>query len=162
VLYQFEIGIARTHATPDVFPGKMHGHARSPEEMQELGARAAASAGPGKVIALVGGLGAGKTHWTKGFVAGIGSSAEVTSPTFGLVHEYPDGRLPVFHFDFYRLDSAEDLLALGWDEYTGENGVIVAEWGDKFPEILPQETTWLRFSLEPDGSRRIADGRPVN
>ncbi len=129
--------------------------------MEALGAQAAALASPGRVIALVGGLGAGKTHWTKGFVAGLGSTAEVTSPTFGLVHEYADGNFAVYHFDFYRLAAAEELLALGWDEYTEENGVIIAEWGDKFPEILPAETIWLRFHIEEDGSRTVSDGRPV-
>jgi tRNA threonylcarbamoyladenosine biosynthesis protein TsaE len=75
----------------------MQGRAETPDAMQQLGRTAAAEAGPGTVIALVGGLGAGKTHWTKGFVAGLGSAAEVTSPTFGLVHEYPGGKMPVFH-----------------------------------------------------------------
>ncbi|MEX1115033.1 MAG: tRNA (adenosine(37)-N6)-threonylcarbamoyltransferase complex ATPase subunit type 1 TsaE [Akkermansiaceae bacterium] len=133
----------------------MMGYARSPEEMEALGREAAAKVASGAVIALVGGLGAGKTHWCKGFVAGIGSAAEVTSPTFGLVHEYPGGRLQVFHFDFYRLDSPEELLALGWDEYLDANGVILAEWGDKFSELLPPETVWIQFTIGPDGSRTL-------
>ena len=123
--------------------------------MENLGRAAAGAAVAGGVIALVGGLGAGKTHWTKGFVAQIGSLAEVTSPTFGLVHEYPGGRLPVFHFDFYRLGSAAELLAIGWDEYLDQAGVVIAEWGDKFPELLPPGTTWLHFTIEPDGSRSV-------
>lgn len=129
----------------------------SPEAMEALGRLAAENARPGDVIALVGGLGAGKTHWTKGFAAGLGSGAEVTSPTFGLVHEYADGRLPVFHFDFYRLESARELLALGWDEYLEQDGVIIAEWADKFPELLPEGTRWLAFRVEPDGSRTVAE-----
>jgi tRNA threonylcarbamoyladenosine biosynthesis protein TsaE len=133
----------------------MQGHAESPEAMKLLGRAAAAEARAGAVIALVGGLGAGKTHWTKGFVAGLGSTASVTSPTFGLVHEYSDGRLPVFHFDFYRLESAAELLALGWDEYLDQDGVVIAEWGDKFPELLPADTRWLEFSVEKDGSRCV-------
>jgi tRNA threonylcarbamoyladenosine biosynthesis protein TsaE len=134
------------------------GHAESPEAMENLGRLAAGLAGPGSVIALVGGLGAGKTHWTKGFVAGTGSTAEVTSPTFGLVHEYPGGRLPVFHLDFYRLDSAEELIALGWDELLEQDGAIIAEWGDKFPEVMPPETIWLHFTVEPDSSRTVRLG----
>ncbi len=126
--------------------------------MENLGRAAAGMVGAGSVIALVGGLGAGKTHWTKGFVAGIGSMAEVTSPTFGLVHEYPGGRLPVFHLDFYRLDSAEELIALGWDELLEQDGAIIAEWGDKFPEVMPPETIWLHFTVEPDGSRTVRRG----
>jgi tRNA threonylcarbamoyladenosine biosynthesis protein TsaE len=133
----------------------MEGHATSPEAMIALGREAAALATHGTVIALVGGLGAGKTHWSKGFVGAIGSMAEVTSPTFGLIHEYPGGRLPVFHLDFYRLDSADDLIALGWDELLDQNAVILAEWGDKFPELFPPGTTWLQFTVEEDGSRTL-------
>ena len=136
----------------------MQGHAESPEAMENLGHEASAMVKPGSVIALVGGLGAGKTHWTKGFAAGLGSTADVTSPTFGLVHEYSGGRLPVFHFDFYRLASAAELIALGWDEYLDQSGVIIAEWGDKFPELLPSNTIWLHFTTEPDGSRTIRQG----
>jgi tRNA threonylcarbamoyladenosine biosynthesis protein TsaE len=133
----------------------MHGHAATPEAMESLGRAAAALAKPGTHIALVGDLGAGKTHWTKGFVAGIGSSATVTSPTFGLVHEYHGGRLPVFHFDFYRLKSAEELIALGWDDYLDQDGIVIAEWAGKFPELLPSNTHWLHFTLEEDGSRSV-------
>lgn len=127
--------------------------------MQQLGRTAAAEASPGTVIALVGGLGAGKTHWTKGFVAGLGSAAEVTSPTFGLVHEYPGGEIQVFHLDFYRLETPEELVALGWDEYLDAGGVVIAEWGDKFPELMPAGTRWLRFDIETDGSRIVSDSR---
>lgn len=139
--------------------GRMENRAESPEAMEALGHAAAASAGPGSVIALTGGLGAGKTHWTKGFVAGIGSLDDVTSPTFGLLHEYSGGRLPVFHLDFYRLESAAELVAMGWDELVEEGGVIIAEWADKFPELLPANTRWLCFTIEPDGTRilRSAD-----
>ncbi len=133
----------------------MQCRAETPEAMEALGRAAAENARPGDVIALVGGLGAGKTHWTKGFVAGLGSGAEVTSPTFGLVHEYPGGRQPVFHFDFYRLESTAELPALGWDEYLEEDGVVVAEWADKFAELLPEETVWLEFTVEPDGFRTV-------
>lgn len=134
----------------------MQGRANTPEAMEEMGRAAAAGACPGLVIALIGGLGAGKTHWAKGFVAGLGSAADVTSPTFGLVHEYPGGRVPVFHFDFYRLESADELISLGWDEYLEAGGVIIAEWGDKFPELLPPESTHLNFSIEADGSRILS------
>jgi len=134
----------------------MRGHAGSPEEMEDLGREMAKAARTNTVIALVGGLGAGKTHWTKGFVAEAGSSADVTSPTFGLVHEYSGGRFPVIHLDFYRLGTAAELLALGWDELLDQDAVIIAEWADKFPELLPPETIWLRFDIEPDGSRTVA------
>ncbi len=129
--------------------------ADSPDAMQALGARAAAEARAGDVIALVGGLGAGKTHWTKGFVAGLGSQAEVTSPTFGLVHEYPGGRLPVFHLDFYRLENESELLAIGWDELLDQDAVIIAEWADRFPAMLPAGSQRLDFHIGPDGTRTL-------
>ncbi len=135
----------------------MQGHADTPEAMQQLGRLAAAELRPGMVIALVGGLGAGKTHWTKGLVAGLGSESEVTSPTFGLVHEYSGGRMTVFHFDFYRLEAPEELVALGWDEYLDAGCVVIAEWGDKFPELLPADTRWLVFSIGEDGSRSVRE-----
>jgi tRNA threonylcarbamoyladenosine biosynthesis protein TsaE len=137
----------------------MQGRAASVEEMERLGNTAAEQLRPGSVVALVGGLGAGKTHWTKGLVAGLGSTAEVTSPTFGLVHEYHGGRLPVIHMDFHRLDSPDELIALGWDEYLESGAVVVAEWADKFPALLPGDATWLRFQIEPCGSRNIQLGR---
>lgn len=130
--------------------------AETPEAMKQLGARFAADSPSGTVFALVGGLGTGKTHWTKGFVAELGSPAEVTSPTFGLVHEYPGGRLPVFHLDFYRLDSPEELLAIGWDEILDADGIVIAEWADKFPELLPDGTVWLEFSIQDDGARLVS------
>jgi len=134
----------------------MQGRAQSAAAMTDLGRAAAAMARSGSVIALVGGLGAGKTHWTKGLVAAIGCPLEVTSPTFSLVHEYHGGRLPVFHFDFYRLASAAEVLALGWDEYLDADGLVVVEWADKFPELLPQDAIWLRFTVEPDAARSVA------
>lgn len=133
----------------------MRDRADSPEEMEALGRKMAEATRKGIVFALVGGLGAGKTHWTKGFVAGLGSSAVVTSPTFGLMHEYSGGRLPVSHLDFYRLESEEELLGLGWDECLEAGGVIIAEWADKFPDLMPEETVWLRFQVEPDESRTV-------
>ena len=102
--------------------------------MTNLGRDAAADARTGSVIALVGGLGAGKTHWTKGMVAALGCPLDVTSPTFSLVHEYRGGRLDVFHFDFYRLESAAEVLALGWDEYLDTAGISVVECAVKFLE----------------------------
>ena len=129
----------------------------SPEAMMALGAAAAAVARAGEVIALVGGLGAGKTHWTKGFVAGLGSHLDVTSPTFGLIHEYPDGRLPVFHLDFYRLEDADELVALGWDELLEQDAVVIAEWADRFPQVFPPGTRWLRFEIDADGTRRVLE-----
>ncbi|MGD7652910.1 MAG: tRNA (adenosine(37)-N6)-threonylcarbamoyltransferase complex ATPase subunit type 1 TsaE [Verrucomicrobiales bacterium] len=135
----------------------MTGIARTAEEMEALGRAVGEEAAAGTVVALVGGLGAGKTHWVKGFAAGAGSKAVVTSPTFGLMHEYMDGRLPIFHLDFYRMESAEEVLALGWDEVLEEGGVVIAEWADKFAELLPPEARWLEFRIHPDGSRSLCE-----
>jgi tRNA threonylcarbamoyladenosine biosynthesis protein TsaE len=93
----------------------------------------------------------------KGFVAEMGCTAEVTSPTFGLVHEYRGGRLPVSHFDFYRLGSAGELIALGWDEYLEGGGVVVAEWADKFLSLMPPETQWYYFTIDADDVRIVSD-----
>ena len=137
--------------------GAMQERVTTPEAMQELGRVSAQHVRAGSVVALCGGLGVGKTHWTKGLVAGLGSVAEVTSPTFGLVHEYLGGTWPVLHLDFYRLETPQDLIALGWDEYLEGDGVVVAEWGDKFPELFPPDTTWLMFSIGADGSRTVQE-----
>lgn len=139
---------------------QLNGRASTPDEMQALGRRAAELVADGAVIGLIGGLGAGKTHWTKGLVAGLGSAADVTSPTFGLVHEYQGGRLPVHHLDFYRIGHADELIALGWDEILESDGVTVAEWADKFPEIMPPVTKWLVFSIETDGTRQVIERCP--
>lgn len=133
------------------------GHATTPDAMQALGARAAASAPQGAVFALIGGLGAGKTQWTKGFVAALGYTTTVTSPTFSLVHEYRTDSHSVKHLDFYRLDQPVELIAIGWDEILDSGDTIIAEWADKFPTLMPTNTRWLRFSVEPDGTRRVTE-----
>lgn len=133
----------------------------SHEAMMALGAEFASNARSGDVFALVGNLGAGKTHWTKGFVASIDPAAAVTSPTFSIVNEYRGGKHTVFHFDFHRLKSAEELIALGWDEYLDEGGIMICEWADLFPEIMPKGTCWLEITHQPDGSRVLSQiGKP--
>ncbi len=121
------------------------------------GAELASTLKSGDVVALCGTLGAGKTHATKGIVAGLGSSAEVTSPTFTLVHEYLDGRLPVFHFDFYRADSETDVLSVGWDEFFDEEGVVIVEWADRFPQLLPSSSRWFWFEVLSKDERSVEE-----
>lgn len=129
----------------------------SADDTREWGLVLAGTLKAGDVIALCGQLGAGKTQATKGIVAGLGSHAEVTSPTFTLVHEYTDGRLPVFHFDFYRMEKPGEVLTLGWDEILDEPGVVIVEWADLFPELLPAGARWFHFTLRPDGAREVIE-----
>lgn len=124
----------------------------SPQAMVELGRKFASELADGHVIALRGDLGAGKTHFTKGLAEGLDCRGEVTSPTFTLAHEYTGGRLPLYHFDFYRMESENEVLRIGWDEYLDSEGVVVVEWPDKFPVLMPDNTIWL--SLEIDGNKR--------
>lgn len=128
---------------------------RSPEQTFELGRDYAAQLRAGDVLALDGDLGAGKTQFIKGVAAGLGHDGAVTSPTFTLVHEYTGGRLPLFHFDFYRLESGDEALRIGLDDYLGANGVLAIEWAGKFPEVLPAATRWLRFRAGDGDERTI-------
>jgi tRNA threonylcarbamoyladenosine biosynthesis protein TsaE len=114
----------------------------------------------GDVFALSGDLGAGKTQFVKGFVAGLESKADVTSPTFVLVHEYGDGRLPVYHFDFYRVENRDALLRLGFDDYVFGDGVSLIEWADRFSDLIPSHAKWLSFELRDEDTRVINEGAP--
>ena len=127
----------------------------SPAETFELGRLAARELRGGEVFALVGELGSGKTHFVKGLAVGLGYRDEVTSPTFTLVHEHLGGRLPLFHFDFYRLASAEETLRVGFDDYLDGNGVLAIEWADKFPGLLPTATRWVQFRIVTGDTREI-------
>ena len=128
------------------------------DDAQAWGMQLAPTLVAGDVIALCGNLGAGKTQITRGIVAGMKSVADVTSPTFTLVHEYLDGRLPVFHFDFYRMESAAEVIGIGWDEFLTEPGVIIVEWADMFPDLMPPNTRWFHIEALPDGSRHVTEG----
>ena len=129
----------------------------SPAETFELGRAHAASLQPGDVLALCGDLGAGKTQFVKGLASGLGASGDVTSPTFTLIHEYRGGRLPLFHADLYRLESAEEVMGIGLDEYFAGRGVTVVEWADKFPELMPPRTQWRRLRIGEGDLREILD-----
>jgi tRNA threonylcarbamoyladenosine biosynthesis protein TsaE len=132
----------------------------TPNEAHAWGMQLSLTLAAGDVIALCGNLGAGKTQITRGIVEGMGSEAEVTSPTFTLVHEYLDGRLPVFHFDFYRMESAAEVIGIGWDEFLSEPGVIIVEWANMFPDLLPPGTRWFHVEAQPDGWRQVEE-RPT-
>jgi len=131
----------------------------SEEETRALGRNLAEGIAVDATLSLEGPLGAGKTCFVKGLAEGLGiDPAGVSSPTFTLVHEYPGGRLPLVHFDFYRLDSEGELAGLGYEEYFLSPCVRAIEWGDKFPGALPAEAWRVSFSIEP-GCRRIGGTR---
>jgi tRNA threonylcarbamoyladenosine biosynthesis protein TsaE len=133
---------------------------RSAEETIAAGRKYGCDARKGDVFALTGDLGAGKTQFVKGFVAGMESKAEVTSPTFVLVHEYSGGRLPVYHFDFYRLENRDAVLRLGFDDYVFSEGVSLIEWADRYPDLMPKEAKWLSFEIDGENSRVITESNP--
>jgi len=127
----------------------------SPQETFELGRQCAAPLRRGAVLALEGDLGAGKTQFTKGLAEGLGVEADVTSPTFTLIHEYPGGRLPLFHIDLYRLEDEDEVLGIGLDEYLDGDGVTVIEWADKFATLMPKGVRWVRFKVLEGDTREI-------
>ncbi len=108
----------------------------SEAETEALGEKLAQTLAPGTVIAFTGDLGAGKTAFTRGLARGLGIAERVTSPTFTIVNEYQGGRMPLFHFDMYRLGSAEELFDIGWEDYLRRGGVCAVEWSEKVSEAL--------------------------
>ena len=128
----------------------------SPEETEALGEMLAGRLEPGTVIAFTGDLGAGKTAFVRGLARGLGITERVTSPTFTLVNEYEGGRLPLFHFDMYRLGSADELFDIGWEDYLARGGVCAVEWSENVSDAL--EEGCLRVDIrrgERDDQRRI-------
>ena len=99
---------------------------------------------PGAVVALDGELGTGKTAFTRGLAIGLGIEHNVSSPTFTIVNEYP-GKIPLFHFDMYRLASENELFDIGWDDYLDRGGVCAVEWGEKVPGAFPPKTIFIRL-----------------
>ena len=108
----------------------------SPEETEKVGEALGRALRAGTVIAYEGDLGAGKTAFTRGLARGLGATEQVTSPTYTIVNEYLSGRMPLFHFDMYRLASAEDLWDIGWEDYLDRRGVCAVEWSENVREAL--------------------------
>ena len=108
----------------------------SPEQTEAVGRRLAAHLRPGDVIAYYGDLGAGKTAFTRGLAAGLGVTGQGTSPTYTIVNEYLSGRMPLFHFDMYRLGSADELFDIGWEDYLARGGICAVEWSENVEEAL--------------------------
>ena len=128
----------------------------SEEETEALGARLAAELTPGTVVAFTGDLGAGKTAFTRGLARGLGVTDRVTSPTFTIVNEYEGGRLPLFHFDMYRLASSEELFDIGWEDYLQRGGVCAVEWSENVSDALEEDALSVEISRgEQDGQRVI-------
>ena len=113
----------------------------SPEETEAVGAALAEKLPAGTVIAYRGDLGAGKTAFTRGLARGLGIGDPVTSPTYTIVNEYLSGRMPLFHFDMYRLHSADDLFDIGWDDYLERGGVCAVEWSENVEDALENPIT---------------------
>jgi len=128
----------------------------SPEETRGHAATFAAQAGIGTIICLHGDLGAGKTEWVKGLLSGLGSDAAVTSPTFSLVHEYREGRLPVFHWDLYRLKPTSDWTQIDLPDQLPGAGVTVIEWPRQYPGKWPKETWNITFKILSERDREIS------
>ena len=131
----------------------------SPSETEALGESLAGQLEPGTVIAFTGDLGAGKTAFVRGLARGLGVQERVTSPTFTIVNEYEGGRLPLFHFDMYRLGSADELFDIGWEDYLARGGVCAVEWSENVSDALDNDC--LRVDIrrgENDGQRIITIG----
>ena len=132
---------------------------KSPEQTELLGKKLAELLRPGDVIAYYGDLGAGKTAFTRGLAAGLGIREAVTSPTYTIENEYLSGRMPLFHFDMYRLSSSEELFDIGWEDYLARGGVCAVEWSENVADALtdaisitiekdPAQLDWRKITIE--------------
>lgn len=134
--------------------GRMTIISNSEKETVESGRTLAGKLNRGTCVALTGDLGAGKTAFVRGLAEGLGLKNRVTSPTFTIVNEYL-GDIPLFHFDLYRLNSADELFEIGWDDYLERGGIIAAEWSENGTGFFPAETVRVHIEKKDDGSRRI-------
>ena len=126
----------------------------SPEQTEQVGAALGKVLTAGTVLAYEGDLGAGKTAFTRGLARGLGATDMVTSPTYTIVNEYLSGRLPLFHFDMYRLASADDLWDIGWDDYLDRGGVCAVEWSENVKEAM-DDAICVRIEKMGEEIRRI-------
>ncbi len=139
----------------------MEFYTNSPQETETLAARLGARLAPGTVIAYRGPLGAGKTAFTRGLARGLGVREPVTSPTYTIVNEYLTGRLPLFHFDMYRLGSAEELFDIGWEDYLDRGGVCAVEWSENVAEALEGAIAVTIEITGPETRRITVEGGPA-
>lgn len=124
---------------------------QSPEETFEIGRKYGENAAPGDVFCLDGDLGVGKTVFTKGFAAGVGVKDVVSSPTFTILQSYEDGRIPLYHFDVYRIEDPSEMDEIGFDEFIYGGGVSLIEWAQLISDILPEHYTQVK--IEKDAAR---------
>ena len=128
---------------------------KNEEETARFGRKLAESLRPGTVIALTGDLGAGKTTLTKAIAAGLGITSTVTSPTFTIVKEYYGGRLPLYHFDVYRIGDEDEMFELGYEEYFYGEGVSIVEWADIIEDLIPEDAIRISIEYGRDEGERI-------
>ena len=126
----------------------------SPMETEAVGAALGRVLRAGSVVAYRGDLGAGKTAFTRGLARGLGAKESVTSPTYTIVNEYLSGRLPLFHFDMYRLRSSEDLFDIGWEDYLERGGVCAVEWSENVDDAM-EDAVFVTIEKTGEDSRRI-------
>jgi tRNA threonylcarbamoyladenosine biosynthesis protein TsaE len=127
---------------------------KNEEETIKFGTELAAKLTPGTVIALIGDLGTGKTSLTKSIAAALGIEEIITSPTFNIVKEYDSGRLPLYHFDVYRIGDVDEMYELGYEEYFYGKGVSIVEWADLIEDIMPEDTLTINIEYgEKEGER---------
>ena len=126
----------------------------SPAETESIGAALGKIIEPGTVIAYRGDLGAGKTAFTRGLAKGLGCTEIVTSPTYTIVNEYLGGRIPLFHFDMYRLRSSDDLFDIGWEDYLDRGGVCAVEWSENVDDAM-EDAIYITIEKLGEDSRRI-------
>ena len=129
-------------------------YTNSPAETEALGEKLAQVLTPGTVIAFQGDLGAGKTAFTRGLARGLGASDRVTSPTYTIVNEYLGGRLPLFHFDMYRLDSSDALFDIGWEDYLERGGICAVEWSENVADAM-EDALYICIEKLSDTERKI-------
>ena len=120
----------------------------STEETYALGKKLGSEANPGDVLTLIGDLGVGKTVFTQGVAAGLGITEPICSPTFTIIQEYESGRLPLYHFDVYRIGDIEEMEEIGYDDYFFGQGICLIEWADLIEEILPEKL--IKVTIEKD------------
>lgn len=128
---------------------------KNPSDTENIGKALGEKINDGVVIAFKGGLGMGKTCFTRGLAKGLGSTDTVTSPTFALINEYLSGRLPLYHFDMYRISGWEDLYSTGFFDYIAEGGVLACEWSEHIENALPENTIFVEFQRIDDLTRKI-------